>query len=88
MTAPLCPVVLSMLETRPRRADEVSRELQARGLGPRGASDAAARETLERLAAGNLVRRRRPSGLFALTRRGRHELSLQRSLWRRTIAAR
>jgi DNA-binding PadR family transcriptional regulator len=82
VSAPLCPIVLSMLDARPRRPHEVARELQARGLGPAGSGYAAASETLERLARAGLVRQRPPSGPFAVTRRGRQELRLQRSLWR------
>jgi DNA-binding PadR family transcriptional regulator len=72
---PLCPLVLSMLAARPRRADEVARAL------PAGYPEAHA--TLDRLLAGGLVRERAmPAGsLYQITRRGRSELTLQRLLW-------
>ena len=72
---PLCPLVLSMLAARPRRADEVARAL------PLGYP--AAHATLHRLLAGGLVRERAmPAGpTYQITRRGRSELTLQRLLW-------
>ena len=81
---PLCPLVLSMLETRPRAAHEVARELGRRDAA---LGHAAAAQTLERLAAARLVVHRGPAG-YRLTRRGRAELALQRLLWRRAAAAR
>jgi DNA-binding PadR family transcriptional regulator len=72
---PLCPLVLSMLAARPRRAAEVARAL------PFGYP--AAHATLDRLLAGGLVRERAmPAGpIYQITRRGRSELTLQRLLW-------
>jgi DNA-binding PadR family transcriptional regulator len=69
---PLCPVVLSLLAAGPRRAYEVARDTSA-GYG-------AASVSLARLRAAGLVRERR-GAVFALTRRGRSELALQRALW-------
>ena len=81
---PLCPLVLSMLEARPRAAHEIARELGRRD--PARGHHAAARETLDRLVAARLVVRRGTAG-YRLTRRGRAELALQRLLWRRATAA-
>jgi predicted ArsR family transcriptional regulator len=69
---PLCPMVLSLLSTGPRRAHEVA---AATGSGPAGA-----RVALERLRAAGLIRPR-PGAAYAITRRGRSELALQRGLW-------
>jgi predicted ArsR family transcriptional regulator len=68
---PLCPIVLSLLASGPRRAHEVARAL------PSGYP--AARVTLERLRSAGLVRQRRGC-VYAITRRGRSELALQRML--------
>jgi predicted transcriptional regulator len=68
---PLCPIVLSLLASGPRRPHEVARGL-AVGYGAAGA-------TLERLRSAGLVRRR-GDWVFAITRRGRSELALQRML--------
>ena len=73
-----------MLERRPRAAHEVARELGRRD--PESGHHAAARQTLERLVAAELVVRR-CTGDYRLTRRGRAELGLQRLLWRRAAAA-
>ena len=81
---PLCPLVLSMLEARPRSAHEVAREL--RRADP-ALGHAAAAQTLERLTAAKLVVRRGAAG-YRLTRRGRAELGLQRLLWRRAAQPR
>jgi DNA-binding PadR family transcriptional regulator len=77
---PLCPLVLSMLEGRPRPAHEIARELRRRD--PARGHHAAAQETLDRLVAARLVARRSDAG-YRLTRHGRAELALQRLLWRR-----
>jgi DNA-binding IclR family transcriptional regulator len=69
---PLCPVVLSLLARGPRRTHEVARAL------PAGYSSA--RATLARLRSAGLVRER-PGARFAITRRGRSELALQRMLY-------
>jgi predicted transcriptional regulator len=69
---PLCPVVLSLLATGPRRSHEVAAAV--------GSGFAAARMTLERLRGAGLVRSR-PGAAYAITRRGRSELALQRGLW-------
>jgi DNA-binding PadR family transcriptional regulator len=69
---PLCPLVLSLLATRPRAAHEVARELE---------HYPAAKQTLDRLKAAGLVRRRGTQ--YQLTRRGRRELRFQRLLWTR-----
>jgi hypothetical protein len=74
---PLCPVVLSLLATGPRRPHEVASAV--------GSSFGVARVALERLRAAGLVRPRH-DGRFAITRRGRSELALQRALW--ALAAR
>jgi DNA-binding PadR family transcriptional regulator len=79
---PLCPLVLSMLETRPHAAHEIARELGRRD--PSRGHDAA-RETLDRLVAARLVVRRGEAG-YRLTGRGRAELALQRMLWHRATA--
>ena len=69
---PLCPVVLSLLAAGPRRAHEVASAVASGYPG--------ARVTLERLRVAGLVRERR-GAMFAITRRGRSELALQRALW-------
>jgi hypothetical protein len=69
---PPCPVVLSLLATGPRRPHEVASAI--------GSSFGVARVALERLGAAGLVRARQ-GGRFAITRRGRSELALQRALW-------
>jgi predicted ArsR family transcriptional regulator len=76
---PLCPVVLSLLASGPRRPDEVARRL-ALGYGVAGA-------TLERLRVAGLVRERPGGGragradrAYAITARGRSELVMQRML--------
>jgi DNA-binding PadR family transcriptional regulator len=80
---PLCPLVLSMLDARPRAAHEIARELGRRD--PARGHHAAAQETLDRLVAARLVARR-GAARYRLTRRGRAELGLQRMLWRRAAA--
>jgi DNA-binding GntR family transcriptional regulator len=74
---PLCPVVLSLLATGPRRPHEVASAV--------GSSLGVVRVALDRLRAAGLVRAR-PGASFAITRRGRSELALQRALW--ALAAR
>jgi DNA-binding PadR family transcriptional regulator len=81
---PLCPLVLSMLDARPRAAHEIERELGRRD--PARGHHAAALETLDRLVAARLVARRGATA-YRLTRRGRAELALQRMLWRRAAAS-
>jgi predicted transcriptional regulator len=76
---PLCPIVLSLLASGPRRPHEVARVL------PFGYP--AALVALERLRSAGLVRQR--SGVaYAITRRGRSELALQRGLWALVASAR
>jgi DNA-binding PadR family transcriptional regulator len=83
----LCPLVLSLLATEPRRALDVARALS--GAGPGAAVDyQVALMTLDRLRDGGLVRRRAAEAgpLYEITRRGRAELRLQRLIWARLIA--
>jgi DNA-binding PadR family transcriptional regulator len=85
---PLCPLVLSLLAIRPRRAHEVARALS--GLAPPTAVGhfPAVLTTLDRLRDGGLVRRRSAAAgpLYQITRRGRAELRLQRLLWASLLA--
>jgi DNA-binding PadR family transcriptional regulator len=69
---PLCPLALSLLAAGPRYTHEVASALAVGYFG--------ARLTLERLRAAGLVRLRAGS-VYAITRRGRSELALQRGLW-------
>jgi predicted ArsR family transcriptional regulator len=75
---PLCPLVLSLLAAGPRRTHEVASAVAVEYFG--------ARLTLERLRAAGLVRLRAGS-LYAITRRGRSELALQRGLWALSASA-
>jgi DNA-binding PadR family transcriptional regulator len=81
---PLCPFVLSLLATQPRRAHEV-----ARALGGAATGYQEALTTLDRLRDGGLVRRRAAAAgpLYQITRRGRAELRLQRLLWASLMSA-
>jgi DNA-binding PadR family transcriptional regulator len=79
---PLCPLVLSLLAVRPRRAHEVARALSG--------SYPEALATLDRLRESGLARRRAAGGggpLYQITRRGRAELRLQRLLWARLMSS-
>ncbi len=76
---PLCPVVLSLLAVGPRRVHEVARALAS--------TYPAALVALERLRSAGLVRQRFGAA-YAITRRGRSELALQRGLWALSAANR
>jgi predicted ArsR family transcriptional regulator len=78
--APRCPLVLALLDGRPRRAHEVADAL--------GGDHPAARVTLARLEAAGLARRRARTADYLLTARGRGELGFQRLLWTRVALAR
>jgi DNA-binding PadR family transcriptional regulator len=80
---PLCPFVLSLLATQPRRAHEVARALGGSASGRTADRYQEALTTLDRLRDGGLVRRRAAAAgpLYQITRRGRAELRLQRLLW-------
>jgi DNA-binding PadR family transcriptional regulator len=83
----LCPFVLSLLATQPRRAHEVARALGGAAPGREADRYQDALTTLGRLRDGGLVRRRAVAAgpLYKITRRGRAELRLQRLLWARLI---
>jgi DNA-binding PadR family transcriptional regulator len=87
---PLCPLVLSLLASQPRRAQDVARALSGAASGTAAEHYPAALVTLDRLRDGGLVRQRAGQGgqLYQLTRRGRAELRLERLLWASVIVAR
>jgi hypothetical protein len=72
-------MVLALLDAGPRRPHDIARTL--------GGDFPAARTALRRLEEAGLVRRRLLGGAadYLLTGRGRRELRLQRSLWKRVV---